>query len=46
MSIVIEPNLFVTLSKYLSENSDKYKTLSYQLQHDNRVGLFSPVGGG
>ncbi len=77
MSIEIELKLFVTLSKYLPENSDKYEVheqmtvemlilsleipmeivklifvngkredLSYQIQHEDRVGLFPPVGGG
>ncbi len=77
MSIEIELKLFVTLSKYLPENSDKYKVpdkmtvemlirsleipneivklifingkredLNYQLQDEDRVGLFPPVGGG
>ncbi len=77
MSIEIELKLFVTLSKYLPENNDKYtvqekmtvemlihsleipmeivklifingkrENLNYQLQHEDRVGLFPPVGGG
>ncbi|CCK80645.1 MULTISPECIES: MoaD/ThiS family protein [Desulfobacula] len=75
--IKIHLNLFVTLSKYLPENSEcfeifentsveklifdlgipldfvklifingKRQDLNYQLKHNDRVGLFPPVGGG